>query len=65
MDYIELEWGGAEEQQAQIASGDVGAKNWVEEALKVLETEVCGVLLYIPYHSMHILDGTLLYGWRR
>ena len=44
MDYIELEWGGAEEQEEEIARGNAKAKNWMEEATKILEFEVCNRL---------------------
>ena len=40
MDYIKLEWGGAEEQEKEIDESNLGAKNWVEEAMKIVETEV-------------------------
>ena len=40
MDYIKLEWGGAEEQEKEIDEGNLGVKNWVEEAMKIVETEV-------------------------
>ena len=40
MDYIRLEWGGAEEQEEEIEKGNLGAKKWVEEAMRILETEV-------------------------
>ncbi|KAM6491167.1 hypothetical protein JOM56_013406, partial [Amanita muscaria] len=35
--YIKLAWGGAKEQAAEIAAGNKHAKNWQEEALKVVE----------------------------
>ena len=41
MDYIELEWGGAEEQVKEMNAGNPDAKNWLEEAMMVLEQVVC------------------------
>jgi hypothetical protein len=38
--YIEMTWGGAEEQEAKRAAGDPWAKNWKDEAMKVLERAV-------------------------
>ena len=32
-----MAWGGAEEQEQQLAAGDHNAKNWHDEALKVVE----------------------------
>ncbi|KAI9512980.1 hypothetical protein F5148DRAFT_1279246 [Russula earlei] len=37
LDYIELSWGGAEEQVKECAKGNHNAKNWQDEALKVVE----------------------------
>ena len=38
--YIKLAWGGAEEQAEQVAAGYPNAKNWQDEARKVLECKV-------------------------
>ncbi|TFK64505.1 hypothetical protein BDN72DRAFT_774502, partial [Pluteus cervinus] len=38
--YIELLWGGAEQQESEVRNGNSNAKNWVDEARKVLETTV-------------------------
>jgi hypothetical protein len=35
-----MAWGGAEEQAAEIQAGNLNAKNWQVEALKILETTV-------------------------
>jgi hypothetical protein len=35
--YIKMAWGGAEEQAAECAAGNLNAKNWQDEALKVVE----------------------------
>ena len=40
IDYINHKWGGEEEQQAEIEAGDADAKNWQEEALRLLENKV-------------------------
>jgi hypothetical protein len=40
LEYIKLAWGGAEEQDKERAAGNQQAKNWQDEAKKVLETEV-------------------------
>ena len=39
--YIEIAWGGAEEQAAEVRVGNLDAKNWKEEALQIFETTVC------------------------
>ena len=38
--YIKLAWGGAEEQAKERAAGNRQAKNWQDEARKVVEAEV-------------------------
>ena len=38
--YIKLAWGGAEEQAKERAAGNRQAKNWQDEARKVVEVEV-------------------------
>jgi hypothetical protein len=38
--YIKLAWGGEEEQAAERAAGNRYAKNWQDEARKVVEREV-------------------------
>jgi hypothetical protein len=43
--YIKLAWGGPEEQAAEIAAGNLGAKDWQDEAKKIVENAVS--LLYI------------------
>jgi hypothetical protein len=40
LDYIELSWGGAEEQKKEIDAGNHDAKNWKDEARKVIEKTV-------------------------
>jgi hypothetical protein len=60
--YIKLAWGGAEEQAAERAAGDRSAKNWQEEALKIVENTVSiSVVSSLPdavYNLM--LDGRIL-----
>jgi hypothetical protein len=43
--YIQLAWGGPEEQEEQVAAGFPNAKNWQDEAQKVLERKVSRVYL--------------------
>ena len=38
--YIKLAWGGEEEQQAERDAGNPHAKNWQDEAKKIVEKEV-------------------------
>lgn len=38
--YIELAWGGAKEQEAERQAGNQHAKNWQDEACKILEKTV-------------------------
>jgi hypothetical protein len=38
--YIELAWGGAKEQEAEYDAGNFEAKNWQDEARKILERTV-------------------------
>ena len=42
--YFELAWGGAKEQEQEREAGNLDAKNWQDEANKVLETEVFNFL---------------------
>ena len=46
LEYIKLAWGGADEQDKERAAGNRHAKNWQDEAKKVLEAEV-----FNHYHS--------------
>ncbi|KAF8814037.1 hypothetical protein BYT27DRAFT_7026335, partial [Phlegmacium glaucopus] len=38
--YIKLSWGGAEEKEAEIAAGNLDAKDWHDEANKLVEKTV-------------------------
>jgi hypothetical protein len=40
LDYMEMAWGGAEEQAKEIKAGNKHAKNWQDEAKKVVEVMV-------------------------
>jgi hypothetical protein len=40
LDYIKLSWGGAEEQALECLEGNPNAKNWQDEALKIVEKTV-------------------------
>ncbi|KAF9060114.1 hypothetical protein BDP27DRAFT_1237396, partial [Rhodocollybia butyracea] len=45
--WIELHWGGAEAQAAEIAAGNKNAKNWIDEAEKLVEATVRA---FVPFH---------------
>ena len=40
-------WGGAEEQAKERASGNSNAKNWQDEARKIIETHVSILVRYL------------------
>ena len=44
--YIKVAWGGPEEQAAEIRHGNLDAKDWQDEARKIIETTVS------PSHSL-------------
>jgi hypothetical protein len=46
LNYIKLAWGGAEEQAMERAGGNMGAKNWQEEAMRVVEKAVSSFIIY-------------------
>ena len=54
LDYIKLSWGGADEQVAEHLEGNPYAKNWQDEALKVVEKMV-SVDTLIPCQVRHHL----------
>ena len=63
LSYIKLAWGGPEEQEAERKAGNPFAKNWQDEARKILEDTVCdcpsftyGVYLI----CIDAIDGALL-----
>lgn len=41
LNWIELHWGGANEQAEAIQRGKKGARNWLDEAEELVETVVC------------------------
>jgi hypothetical protein len=59
--YIELAWGGAQEQEAERRAGNQHAKNWQDEAYKILEKTVCSFPLNLRQCSLrHGTDRALL-----
>jgi hypothetical protein len=55
LQYIKLAWGGAEEQAKEQASGNQNAKDWQEEALKVIEKAIslhCFILWIMLNHHL-------------
>jgi hypothetical protein len=59
--YIKLVWGGLEEQEAKRKAGNPFAKNWQDEAQKILEQVVCMQSLVTAYLTyVNIIDGALL-----
>ena len=57
--YIEIAWGGAAEQEAERKAGDPFAKNWQDEARKILEGVVCAR----PLVDINISNLHLHYRW--
>jgi len=60
--YIEIVWGGPVEQEAKRDEGNPHAKDWQDEAWKILKRTVCTYSLvgsaYLTY--IGITDGALL-----
>ena len=54
-------WGGAEEQAEEILAGNMDAKNWRDEAHKILETTVSHAhhLLNVKTHCLFGNSGVL------
>jgi hypothetical protein len=50
LQYIKLAWGGEKEQAEECAAGNQNAKNWQDEAQKILETTVCVTLDLLLIH---------------
>ena len=45
--YIKIQWGGPEDQAAQIEAGDPNSKDWQDEAQKIVEKTVsCSLYLH-------------------
>jgi hypothetical protein len=53
LDYIKLKWGGEKEQQEEHEKGNLDAKNWQDEARKILETTVS----FLPSTKMSVSDS--------
>jgi len=45
LDYIEMAWGGTAEQARELSAGNVHAKDWQDEARKVIEKTVSPVYI--------------------
>jgi hypothetical protein len=61
LDYIILFWGGAEEQAMERLGGNSFAKNWQDEALKVVEKTVnVDSQSASPSHTKQQTDGHIL-----
>ncbi|KAJ3965333.1 hypothetical protein EV361DRAFT_810877, partial [Lentinula raphanica] len=58
--WIEHNWGDAEAQQAEILAGNSDAKNWIDEAEKIVEKTVHALTLIPLYGSHVLLDGRVL-----
>jgi hypothetical protein len=59
--YIKLAWGGEKEQEAERDAGNPHAKNWQDEARKVVEHEVSN-FIYIELELL--ITSLLLTGFR-
>jgi hypothetical protein len=61
LDYIKLSWGGAEEQEMERLEGNLNAKNWQDEARKVVENTVSvNSWSCSPAHTKRWIDGHVL-----
>jgi hypothetical protein len=61
LDFIKLTWGGAEGQARERAAGNPDAKNWQDEAWKVIESVVSDSSVEDqPSHVKQPIDGNLL-----
>ena len=49
--YIEVLWGGPEEQAADIAEGNLDAKDWQDEARQIVERTVSHSFTYMRFQS--------------
>jgi len=57
--YIEMAWGGVAEQEVEMAAGDLYAKNWQDEARKIVERTVS---FLNPFFQDMVIDGSILDG---
>jgi hypothetical protein len=55
--YIKLAWGGEKEQEEDRAAGNQDAKNWQDEARKIVESEV-------SKHIYFLLSTDLVFRWK-
>jgi hypothetical protein len=62
--YIKLAWGGAEEQAAERAAGNKYAKNWQDEARKIVEREVSRQFIECAVSMNYTLAIQLELYWR-
>jgi hypothetical protein len=58
--YIELAWGGAKEQEAEFEAGNFSAKNWQDEARKILEKTVSNIAASPLALNVYFTDGAVL-----
>jgi len=58
--YIKLSWGGPEEQAAEIEAGNRDAKDWHDEAKKIVERTVSHLVLNTKYHADSYKDVSIL-----
>ena len=56
-----MAWGGPEEQQEEIAKGNLKANDWHAEARKVIETAVSLQIFLFLFSLSSVTDGVLLY----
>jgi hypothetical protein len=52
--YIKLAWGGPEEQAAEIAAGNLNAKDWQDEAKQIVEKTVSVPLVFFLRHNFTV-----------
>jgi hypothetical protein len=58
--YIKLQWGGPEEQAAEMAAGNYDAKDWHDEAKQIVERTVSCLFLSTQYHTDSYKDVSVL-----
>ena len=56
LDYIALSWGGAREQAEERAAGNKDAKNWQDEARKLVEIVVSNYIIVSDQTLIYIYD---------
>jgi hypothetical protein len=61
LDYVEMSWGGADEQTIEYEKGNINAKNWKDEACKLVEKMVSDSSWPVRYIMVNFgLDGHIL-----